>query len=268
MTNTGDSFREHFPTLQDSDEFFNRMLSNDYRWQRIARQLALLAVLAFGYGIVMGVYHSLAQAVASGIKVAVLFLLVLIICFPAFYIVQYILGSRLKLHQMISIVLSGFTLMLAIMISFAPILIIFLLTGGNYYFLQLLHIAVFIVAGLFGMNAVVRALKYSCERKSVYPQTGVAIFRFWVVILAFVGIQLAWNFRPFLGDRGQPFELFRDYEGNFYTALVYSVDKLIEGGQEEDASTAHRSEHLQPANEVADTVSLEELLGGDTTLGD
>jgi len=55
------------------------------------------------------------------------------------------------------------------------------------------------------------------------------VFRFWVVILAFVGIQLAWNFRPFLGDRGQPYELFREYEGNFYTALIYSAEQLIGG---------------------------------------
>ena len=70
------------------------------------------------------------------------------------------------------------------------------------------------------MNTIIQALKYSCEKKNIYPQTGVVVFRFWVVILAFVGIQLAWNFRPFLGDRGQPFELFRDYEGNFYTAVI------------------------------------------------
>ena len=50
-----------------------------------------------------------------------------------------------------------------------------------------------------------------------------------MVILAFVGIQLAWNLRPFLGDRGKDFELFREYEGNFYAALIYSVNKLISG---------------------------------------
>jgi hypothetical protein len=77
------------------------------------------------------------------------------------------------------------------------------------------------------MLTIVEALKFSCEKKSVYPQTGVVVFRFWVVILAFVGIQLAWNFRPFLGDRGQPFSLFREYEGNFYTALIYSVKQLL-----------------------------------------
>jgi hypothetical protein len=129
---------------------------------------------------------------------------------------------------MISIVLSGFVLTTAIMISFIPVVIIFLLTGSNYYFLQLLHILIFILSGLFGMKTIVDALKFSCEKKNVYPQIGVVIFRFWVIILVFIGIQLAWNFRPFLGDRDRPFELFRNYEGNFYAALIYSAKQLVE----------------------------------------
>ena len=144
------------------------------------------------------------------------------------------------------------------MVSFIPIVIIFLLTGSNYYFLQLLHIAIFVFSGIFGMNTIVNALKFSCEKKNIYPQNGVVVFRFWIVILAFVGIQLAWNFRPFLGDRGQSFELFRQYEGNFYTALIYSVNQIIEpeSSYEKDKGT------LLKENEYdSDTLTIEELLG-------
>jgi hypothetical protein len=77
------------------------------------------------------------------------------------------------------------------------------------------------------MKMVLDALKYSCEQKNIYPQTGVVVFRFWVVILAFVGIQLAWNLRPFLAKRDDPYALFRNYDGNFYTAVVYSVQQLL-----------------------------------------
>lgn len=247
---------EYFPSLQSSDEFYEKIIDPTNAGVRILNQVMLLVVFSFLYGTIMGSYHSLAQALAAGVKVSLLFTLVLAICFPAFFIVQYILGSRLKLHQMISITLSGFVLTTSIMISFAPIVIIFLLTGSNYYFLQLLHIAVFTFSGIFGMNTVVTALKYSCEKKNVYPQTGVVVFRFWVVILAFVGIQLAWNFRPFLGDRGQPFELFRDYEGNFYAALVYSAKQLIDP----DGETADETV-VQPADDPEyDTLMLRQML--------
>jgi hypothetical protein len=223
---------EFFPGLQNKDEFFEKLTQEKEPWIRMLNLYLLVNIFAFGYGVIMGAYHSVLQAVVAGLKVELLFSLVLLICFPAFFIIQFIQGSKLRLSQMISIILSGFALTGAILVSFAPVIVFFMLTGCNYYFLQLLHIAVFVLSGFFGMKMVVDALKFSCEKKNVYPQVGVAVFRFWVVIIAFVGIQLAWNLRPFLGDRGQPFELFRDYEGNFYTAVIYSAKKLVESDKD------------------------------------
>ncbi len=128
---------------------------------------------------------------------------------------------------MIVIVLSGVVLTATIALSFAPIVIVFQVTGGNYHFLQLLHVAIFIFAGIFGMRLMVDALKYACENRSIYPQIGVTVFRIWIIILAFVGIQLAWNLRPFLCEKHEEFKFFRKYEGNFYTAIVYSVEQLL-----------------------------------------
>ncbi len=220
-----------FRTFQNREEFFKRITDETDSFRRIVNLYLLLIIFSFFYGIVMGSYHSFLQAIAAAVKVPVLFSLVLLICFPAFFIIQFILGSKLRLGQMIAIILSGFVLTASIMIAFAPIVVFFLLTGSNYYFLQLLHISIFILSGIFGMKIIVDALKYSCEKEGIYPKMGVNIFRFWVVILAFVGIQLAWNLRPFLGDEGQPFKLFRQYEGNFYTALIYSFQQLTNQDQ-------------------------------------
>jgi hypothetical protein len=51
------------------------------------------------------------------------------------------------------------------------------------------------------------------------------------VLFAFVGIQMGWNLQPFVGDRGRPFQLFRHNEGNFYTAVVYSVGRIMHGDE-------------------------------------
>ncbi len=248
---------EYFPSLHNSEEFFQKITAGDRAGTRIFNQLLLLCLFTFIYGVIMGSYHGVAQAIAAGVKVPVLFLLSLIICFPAFFIIQYILGSRLKMYQMVSIILSGFVLTGAIMVSFTPIVIIFLLTGGNYYFLQLLHIGIFVLSGLFGMKTIVDALKFSCEKKNIYPQIGVVIFRFWVVILAFIAIQLAWNFRPFLGDRGQPFELFRKYEGNFYTALIYSVKQLVSPENEAPVEPVDFQRHRQEQDSLLELFKAE-----------
>jgi hypothetical protein len=221
------SFTDLLPGLNNKDEFFEKIFHETKTWNRIWRLTLLFILLTFLYGVVMGCYSGFLQALTAGIKVPVMFILSLLICFPAFFVLQFILGSKMLFSHMIVIILSGFVLMGAIMVSFAPIVVLFVLTGGNYYFLQLLHIAIYVVAGIFGMKTVLDALKYSCEQKNVYPKIGVEIFKFWVVILAFVGIQLAWNLQPFLAEKSAGYELFKKYKGNFYTAVIYSIQQLL-----------------------------------------
>ena len=115
----------------------------------------------------MGSYNSFQQAIVSGLKVPLLLFLALFICFPAFYVIQYMLGSRMAFRQMINMVLSGFVVLTTIMLSFAPIVIFFMITGNNYSFLKLLHVGIFTFSGIFGMRTMIEALKFSCETKNV-----------------------------------------------------------------------------------------------------
>ena len=232
MSNVGFSLANLFPGLHNKDEFFDEIFHETKLWSRIWRLVFLFIALTFLYGGVMGIYSGPLQALTAGIKVPIMFLLSLLICYPAFFVLQFILGSKMQLSHMTVIILSGYVLTGAIMVSFAPIVVLFVLTGGNYYFLQLLHIAIITVAGIFGMKTVLDALKYSCEQKNVYPKTGVVVFRFWVVILAFVGIQLAWNMQPFLAEKTAGYTLFKKYKGNFYTAVIYSIQQLSNSPEE------------------------------------
>lgn len=224
-------FADILPGLQNKDEFFDRIFHESHPWGRIFSLTLLFIVLTFFYGAVMGCYSGPLQALTAGIKVPVMFLLSLLICFPAFFVLQFIMGSTMRLSHMTVIILSGYVLTGAIMVSFTPIVILFVLTGGNYYFLQLLHVTIFSLSGIFGMKMVLDALKFSCEQKNIYPKTGVVVFRFWVVILAFVGIQLAWNLQPFLAEKTEGYNLFRKYKGNFYTAVIYSLQQLTNSSE-------------------------------------
>ncbi|MFC1783747.1 hypothetical protein ACFL02_09230, partial [Planctomycetota bacterium] len=178
------------------------------------------------YGLVMGSFGGFLQAVSSGVKVPALLILGMLICFPAFFIIQYALGSRLGFWQLLMINLSGFVVMALIMVAFAPIVAFFVITGGNYSFLKLLHVIIFAISGIFGMKTVLDALRYSCEKKNIYPKIGVVVFRFWIIILAFVGMQLAWNLRPYIGRKDLPFELFRQRESNIYIQIFRSAATL------------------------------------------
>lgn len=222
--------KEVFNVFQDKESYFeeiDRKQSN----QLILKQILVICLFGFIYGLVMGAYHSPLQAFVSGLKVMVLFIVSLLICFPSFFIIQQVLGSKVSFRQMVLIMLSGFVLASTITLSFVPVIIFFLITGDNYHFLQLLHVAIFIFAGIFGMRLIVDALKYAYDKKNLYPQIGVTVFKIWIIILAFVGIQLSWNLRPFLNDKGEDFKLFRKYNGNFYTAVIYSFEQLLSGGE-------------------------------------
>ena len=176
--------REVFKIFQNKESYFNE-INNRQSNRLIFNQILLICGFAFLYGMVMGSYHSFLQSVVTGVKVVILFLSTIIICFPSFFIIQQVLGSKMSFRQMIVIVLSGVVLTATIALSFSPIVVVFQLTGGNYHFLQLLHVAIFIFAGVFGMRLMVDALKYACENKSIYPQIGVTVFRIWIIILAF-----------------------------------------------------------------------------------
>jgi hypothetical protein len=49
----------------------------------------------------------------------------------------------------------------------------------------------------------------------------------WIVLFGFVGTQLAWTLRPFVGSPGEPFEIFRQIDGNFYVDIVRTIGNLF-----------------------------------------
>jgi hypothetical protein len=220
-------FLEVFRIFQNKESYFEE-INKDHLNNLMMKQVVIVCIFTFFYGVAMGSYHSIAQSISAGVKVALLFLATIVICFPSFFIIQQVLGSRMTVRQMMMIVLSGLVLISTIIFSFIPIVIFFQVTGGNYHFLQLLHVAIFVFAGFFGLRLMVEALKYACENKAIYPEIGVKVFKVWVIILAFVSIQLAWNLRPFLCQKNEEFKVFRKHEGNFYTAIIYSLEQLTE----------------------------------------
>ena len=249
--------REVFKVFQDKESFFSEIDKKQSN-QLILKQILIICLFGLFYGIVMGSYLSILQAFVAGVKVMILFITSLLICFPSFFIIQQVLGSKMSFRQMAIIILSGFVLSSTITLSFTPVIIFFMFTGNNYHFLQLLHVAIFIFSGAFGMNLMIDALKYACEKKNIYPRTGVTVFRVWIIILAFVGIQLSWNLRPFMGDRGQNFKLFRKYKGNFYTAIIYSFDQLLSKKEAENTNNTFKPDTKQ--FEKNDTTRLLKLL--------
>lgn len=215
--------------LSDRDRYFEEVVQGEALTVKLAQALALLVALSAVYGSAAGAYAGALQALSSAIKLPFLFLGTLTICFPGFFVIQVLVGSRLGLAQVLALVLGALSLSAILLAAVVPITTFFLLTGANYYFLTLLHVVLVLGAGLAGMAVLHEGLAYACEKRGVYPRKAMTIMKVWAVLFAFVGIQMAWNLQPFVGDRGRPFQLFRHNEGNFYTAVVYSLNKLAHG---------------------------------------
>lgn len=218
-----------FEVLQNRDEHFEKINKETYADNIILAQVAMICAFAFFYGAIMGSYNSLLQAATSGVKLCILLFLTLLICFPSFYIVQLVLGSKVKIKQLAVMLLSGFLMTTTVMLAFAPIVLFFQLSGDNYNFLQFVHIGVMLFSGFFGMRAVLDALRNSFAEAGIYPKIGLSIFRIWVIIFAFVGVQLAWNLRPFLGAKSLKYEIVRqDTQGNFYSSMIRSFRDMVD----------------------------------------
>jgi len=213
--------------LSDRDRFFAEVAAGEGLAAKLRYSTLTLVGFCALYGAAAGAYAGAAQAVAAAIKLPALFLGTLAICFPGFFVVQVLVGSRLKLAQVLALILGALALSAILLAAVVPVTVFFLLTGANYYFLTLLHVVIVLSAGLVGMITLHEGLAFACEQRGVYPKKAMAIMKVWAVLFAFVGIQMAWNLQPFVGDRGQPFRLFRHNEGNFYTAIVYSVQRLM-----------------------------------------
>jgi hypothetical protein len=186
-------------------------------------------------------------------KVPVLFLMTLFICFPSLYVFSTFLGSRLSFLQTLKLLVGIVGITVIVLASFGPIVAFFSLCTTSYPFMKVLNVIFFVIAGLFGITALIRALRSMLESirdepssspneppPSGYPPVlpvryddGAlsrrvnTVFRIWVVIYALVGAQMGWVLRPFLGHPGSRFSWFRPRQSNFFIDVWDAIQKLF-----------------------------------------
>jgi hypothetical protein len=220
--------------LRGREAFFDEIYEGPNVGNRL-RWFLLSSILLSGmYGVTMGCagfeqgfVRGALQSLTSAIKVPVLFLLSLTVCFPVLYIVVVLMGARLSFVRTLTLILMALTLNSVLLASCAPIVVFFMITGSSYEFIKLLHVAIFGFSGLWAMLSLLHGLRAMCERSDLYPRQAVRILRIWVLVFGLVGTQMAWSLRPFVGSPGVEYQLFREgQEGNFYTAVWHSIVSL------------------------------------------
>jgi len=213
--------------LRDRNAFFGEIRQGKNLPEKMrAMLLSSIAFLAL-YGAVMGSTHSLWQAGSSAIKLPVLFLATLMVCAPTLYFFNLIFGSDQSLSQNIALMLTTITVTAVVLLSCAPIVLVFLLTSSNYQFFKLLNVGVFIIAGIIGVLFLVQGMRLVTTRGPDEDGARLKVVRLWILVYAFVGSQIAWTLRPFVGAPSMQFELFRQLGGNFYTNIFASIGEIL-----------------------------------------
>ncbi len=104
------------------------------------------------YGAIIGAFSSVFQSIASAIKLPLLFLLTLLITFPTLYIFNLLFGARQSIKQYFTLILSSTAIMSVLVLGFAPITILFMITSDHYQFFKLLNVTIFAISCIVGMK--------------------------------------------------------------------------------------------------------------------
>ncbi len=179
------------------------------------------------YGAIIGTYHSPWQSLSSALKLPALYLITLLVCLPTLYIFNTLFGSRQSIAQHFTFLLAAVSVIAILLCGFAPVTLFFLITVEDYSFFLLLNVVIFGLTGIIGVSFLYQVMKpvltgEAADNAKVRTQ----ILRFWLVLYGFVGSQLGWTLRPFVGMPGQ-FELFRPREGSFFSSVWGSLLQLL-----------------------------------------
>ena len=222
--------------LQHPDEVTESLKQDRDLWRLSTVFVTVTIVMSAIYGAVMGATNLLQGSsmetsgkllliVVTAIKVPVLFLLTLTIVLPPVYVSNCFIGARLRLRQTVAPMLGAMATTSVVLASMATVAFFFALTSRTYHFIKLLHVLIFIYAGLMGLAYLFRCVQ--CVAVAARRATPAGLLFLWLLLYAFVGTQLAWVLRPFIAAPDQEFEIFRPREGNFYESVFDSLKSFL-----------------------------------------
>jgi hypothetical protein len=228
--------------LRDRTNFLIEISKSIKLESKIFSLLISSSVFLAIYGAIIGASHSWMQSLSSAVKLPALYLITLSICLPTLYFFDILFGSALTFGQYAALSLTTVSVISVLLFSFAPITLFILISIHDYLFFQLLNVAIFSFTGIVGvklfydgmqsLTKIVDNSKLKSESEEVKPEyanqkTRDRLLQFWLILYGLVGSQLGWTLRPFFGAPSEPFQLFRNIEGNFYAQVFRAVLTLL-----------------------------------------
>ncbi len=199
--------------------------------RRLVRLCLLIVVFGTIYGAVMGSFGGVfgrrfLQVVYSAAKVPLLLMLTFALSLPSFFVINTLLGLRSDFTYAVRALVAtqaGLTIILA---AFAPFTVLWYASFANYQAAILFNAVMFGTASISAQWLLRRFYEPLIRRNRQHR----LMLRGWLVIYAFVGIQMGWVLRPFIGNPNSPTQFFREEAwGNAYVQLARIVIHLFGG---------------------------------------
>ncbi len=227
----GDSF------LVNPDGLLDRIAKGEDLHPISRSAFFITIVMGAAYGAVMGGSNWLQGSaipwgtefmimLSTAVKVPVLFLVTLAIVVPPIYVSSTFVGARVRFDQMTALLLVSLAVTSTTLASMASVAFFFSITTTTYTFIKVLHVVFFAYAGLAGLSYLMRGFNQAIAKK--HRKNNGWLFTAWLFLYMFVGTQLAWVMRPFVGAPNMEFTLFRPREGNFYENMYWSFIELLD----------------------------------------
>ena len=203
--------------------------------RRFALHVGVIILGAGCYGAAMGWWRDPQQALFVAIKFPLIILLTALGNALINGMFAPLLGLNIPFRQSFSAVVMSFAITSAILGAFSP-LIAFMtwnappmspqaVTGPPYSLIKLVHVAVIAFAGIVGNARLFQLLAQLGGNKNVARRVLFA----WLAGNLFLGSQLCWILRPFIGTPNLPVEFLRAtaLRGNFYENVFHSLLQLF-----------------------------------------
>lgn len=225
-----------FPTLLGGNPAALKAWAANWRMSRVVVCTVIIFAGAGLYGAAMGYWRSPVQAGYNIIKFPLVVIATTLGTSLINGMLAPLLGLNLPFRQSFMLVLMSFTIAAAILGSFAPILFFVIwntpslarqteIPWAIYNFVQLTQVVIIAFAGVAANVRLFRVLQAMSGSERVARKVLFA----WLTGNLFLGSQLCWLLRPFIGSPGLPVEFLRDnaFQGNFYETVLRAMSHLL-----------------------------------------
>ncbi len=203
--------------------------------RRFVLHVMVIIVGAGLYGAAMGWWRDPQQALYVAIKFPLIILLTTLGNALLNAMLAPLLGLNLPFRQSGSAILMSCTITAAILGAFSPLLAFLVwnapdlaaknFSSSTYPLILLAHVSVIALAGVTGNVRLFQVLAQLGGSRTV----ALRVLFAWLAVNLFLGSQLSWILRPFIGSPTLPVEFVRRsaFQGNFFEAVFHSLRQIF-----------------------------------------